>query len=79
MLRSVGIGGTYPETNSGGMCMRARIYTDQKCPICGGIMIHDERRRGLFCEKHPDQQATSRFRVQFGRGTRKRFSHFREA
>ncbi|MBC2734079.1 MAG: hypothetical protein HF981_06950 [Desulfobacteraceae bacterium] len=59
--------------------MRGRIYTDQKCPICGGIMTHDERRRGLFCEKHPDQQATGRFRVQFGRGTRKRFSHFREA
>lgn len=59
--------------------MRGRIYTDQKCPICGGIMIHDERRRGLFCEKHPDQQAIGRFRVQFGRGTRKRFSHFREA
>lgn len=33
MLRSVGIGGTYPETNSGGMCMRGRIYTDQKCPL----------------------------------------------
>lgn len=59
--------------------MRGRIYTDQKCPICGGIMDHDERRRGLFCKKHPDQQATSRFRVQFGRGTRKRFSHYLEA
>ena len=59
--------------------MRGRIYTDQKCPICGGIMDHDERRRGLFCKKHPDQQATSRFRVQFGRGTRKRFSHYVEA
>lgn len=28
--------------------MRGRIYTDQKCPTCGGIMIHDERRRGCF-------------------------------
>ena len=59
--------------------MRGRIYTDQKCPICGGIMEYDERRRGLLCKKHPDQQATSRFRVQFGRGTRKRFSHYLEA
>jgi len=56
--------------------MRGRIYTDQKCPISGGMMIHDDRRLRLFCEKHPDQQATGRFRVQFGRDTRKRFSHF---
>ncbi len=42
-------------------------------------MDHDERRRGQFCKIHPDQQASSRFRVQFGRGTRKRFSHYVEA
>jgi hypothetical protein len=37
----------------GGLCMRGRIYSDQKCPICGGQLIHDDRRRGLFCENHP--------------------------
>ena len=59
--------------------MRGRIYTDQKCPICGGNYFHDDRRRGLFCQDHPDQMATSRFRVQFGRNTRRRFSVYREA
>lgn len=59
--------------------MRGRIFSDQKCPVCGGTFVHDERRRGLYCPNHPDQQATGRFRVQFGRGTRKRFSVYREA
>ncbi|BBO89920.1 tyrosine-type recombinase/integrase [Desulfosarcina ovata] len=59
--------------------MRGRIYSDQKCPICGGQFIHDDRRRGLFCDQHPNQQATGRFRVQFGRNTRKRFNSYQEA
>ena len=63
----------------GGLCMRGRIYSDQRCPICGGNFVHDDRRRGLFCPVHPDQQATGRFRVHFGRGTKKRFSVYREA
>jgi hypothetical protein len=62
-----------------GICMRGRIYSDQNCPIYGGIFIHDDRRRGLFCKNHPDQQATGRFRVQFGRKTRRRFSVYNEA
>jgi integrase len=33
----------------------------------------------LFCSKHPEQQATGRFIVQFGRKTRKRFSNFKSA
>jgi integrase len=67
------------QIQGGGICMRGRIFSDQKCPICGGIFEHDDRRRGLFCKDHPNQQATGRFRVQFGRKTRKRFSVFREA
>lgn len=63
----------------GGLCMRGRIYTDQKCPICGGKFIHDDRRNGLYCERHPEQKATGRFRVQFGRETRRRFSLFIQA
>jgi hypothetical protein len=59
--------------------MRGRIYSDQTFPICGGNFIHDDRRRGLYCENHPEQIATGRFRVQFGRGTRKRFSVYRGA
>lgn len=59
--------------------MRGRISPDPKCKICDGIFVHDDRRWSLFCKDHLDQQATGRFRVQFGRKTRKRFSHFREA
>ena len=59
--------------------MRGRIYSDQKCPICGGQFVYDGLRSGLFCPKHPDQIANGRFRVQFGRDTRRRFSHFIEA
>lgn len=42
-------------------------------------MNHDERRRGLYCPAHPEQQATKLFTVQFGRKLRKRFSNYREA
>ena len=59
--------------------MRGSIFSDQKCPICGGNFEHDDRRRGLFCPEHPDQTATGRFRVQFGRKARRRFSVYREA
>lgn len=59
--------------------MRGRIYSDQKCSICDSSFQHEDRRRGLFCTDHPDQQATSRFIVQFGRKLRKRFSDFRSA
>ncbi len=59
--------------------MRGRIYSDQKCPICGGVFIQDDRRRGLFCPDHPAQEATTRFRVRFGRKTARRFESYREA
>ncbi|MFH1984738.1 MAG: hypothetical protein ABIL58_23100 [Pseudomonadota bacterium] len=59
--------------------MRGRIYSDQKCPVCGGNFVHDDHRQGLFCLDHSKQQAAGRFRVQFGRGTRRRFETYREA
>lgn len=59
--------------------MRGRIFTDQKCSVCGGKLVTDYHRRGLYCLKHPDQRATGRFRVQFGRNTRRRFSNYDEA
>jgi integrase len=65
--------------HKGELCMRGRIYSDQKCPICDGTFIHDDHRRGLFCKKHPKQRATERFRVQFGRKTRRRFNNYFEA
>lgn len=59
--------------------MKGRIYTDQKCPICGGQFVHDERRSGLFCHEHPDIAANGRFRVRFGREVHKRFQNYAEA
>jgi integrase len=63
----------------GKFCMKGRIYTEEKCPICGGSFFHDERRAGLFCKKHPKTRASSKFIVRFGRDVTKRFSSFREA
>lgn len=59
--------------------MRGRIYTDQKCTSCNGIMRHDDRKRAVVCPEHPEIQATGRFIVVFGRNVRKRFTNFREA
>lgn len=61
------------------LCMRGRIYSDQKCPLCGGTYQHDDRRRGLYCKNHPDQQAIKRFTVKFGRKIQKRFNNFQSA
>ena len=57
--------------------MKGGIYTSQRCPLCGGALIHDERRSGLFCEKHPEQRASS-FRVKFGK-VFKRFKDYESA
>ncbi|ACL06293.1 hypothetical protein Dalk_4615 [Desulfatibacillum aliphaticivorans] len=46
--------------------MLGNIYTSQKCRICGGPLIHDERKRGLFCREHPEVQATGGFKIQMG-------------
>ena len=62
-----------------GFACEGEIFSDQKCPVCGLAYAHDDHRRGLFCPDHPDQAATGRFRVQFGRQTRKRFTTYREA
>lgn len=59
--------------------MRGSIYSEQKCDLCGSGFIYQERKRGLFCPKHPRQQATGRFIVQFGRQARKRFKSFETA
>jgi integrase len=59
--------------------MMGRIYSDQKCPVCGGIFVYDGRRSGLFCRHHPEQMATRRFRVRFGKKTHRRFKNYQEA
>lgn len=47
--------------------MAGNIYARQKCWICKGPLRHDDRRRGCFCDKHPDVQATKGFIVRFGK------------
>ena len=59
--------------------MKGRIYSMQKCPLCGGIFYHDENRAGLFCKKHCDIAANSKFVVRFGRSITKRFRSYHEA
>ncbi len=79
MLTAANINDNIIQINLEGICMRGQIHSDQKCPICGGTFYYNYHRRGLFCKEHPEQKATGRFRVQFGRKTRKRFSYFIEA
>ena len=63
----------------GGLCMKGRIYSEEKCPVCGGIYYHDERKGGLFCKQHPQIAANSKFIVRFGRAITKRFGNYHEA
>jgi len=49
------------------------IYSDQKCPVCGG-RFRDDGRKGLLCPDHPQCQAT-RFKVKF-KGIYRRFRDY---
>jgi len=63
----------------GRLCMKGRIYSEEKCPLCAGIFFHDEKRGGLFCKQHPQIAANSKFIVRFGRAITKRFTNYSEA
>jgi len=67
------------KNREGLLCMRGRMYSQERCPICGGKFHYDDLRRGLFCREHPDQRATSSFIVRFGRSVTKRAKSFLEA
>lgn len=56
--------------------MAGGIYSDERCPICGGA-FRDDNRRGLTCPQHPKQRAT-RFKVKFG-GITRRFRDYDSA
>jgi integrase len=56
--------------------MLGGIYSDQKCPVCGGKFINDGK-KGLFCINHPKISAI-RFSVRF-KGVHKRFENYDEA
>ena len=59
--------------------MKGSIYSEQKCSICNGKLIHNENRSGLFCLNHPEQQASGKFIIRFGRKLTKRFRSYNEA
>jgi hypothetical protein len=63
----------------GRLCMKGRIYSEEKCPLCGGGFFHDEKRGGLFCKQHPQIAANSKFILRFGRAITKRFTNYHEA
>lgn len=58
------------------LCMLGGIYSDERCPVCGGS-YRDDGRRGLFCPDHPEHSAT-KFKVIF-KGLCKRFRDYQSA
>lgn len=57
--------------------MKGTIETQERCPVCGGGLHHDENRDGFFCKIHPDTKIIpEKCRVRFGRKTSRRFSNY---
>ena len=56
--------------------MKGGIFSDQRCPICGGS-FKDDGKRGLVCQAHPQCQATA-MSVRF-KNVHKRFNSYEEA
>ncbi len=56
--------------------MKGGIYSDDKCPVCGGMYV-DNHLTALVCSKHPKCRAAS-FRVKFG-DVKKRFRAYDDA
>lgn len=59
--------------------MTGRITSRERCKECKGSFVHDERRGGLFCPKHPSERAIKSFRVRFGKKIDKLFSSYDQA
>jgi hypothetical protein len=68
-----------PNIDNLNLCMKGNVYTTQKCWVCGGKLIHDERFNGCFCPNDPKVRANGNFYVKFGRDIRKRFSTYEDA
>ena len=58
--------------------MKGYIGSREKCIVCGGRLFHDERRKGCFCQEHPEYGARS-FYVKFGRSIYRRFQSYEAA
>jgi len=52
------------------------IYTDEKCPVCGGVFV-DNRKDGLICPRHPKVYA-QKMSVRF-KTTHQRFDNYNQA
>jgi integrase len=55
----------FPHQTGGVLCMKGGIYSEQRCPICGGKFV-DNHINGLVCSEHKAIHA-SRFSVIFGK------------
>ena len=55
--------------------MKGYIGTREKCAICKGKLIHEEKRKGCFCPDHPEAGATT-FYVKFGKDIYRRFKDY---
>jgi integrase len=67
--------------NWGGLCMKGEIYSDQKCPECGGRFVHFPKKEALMCPIHTDYKAT-RFKVIYfseKKWITKRFKEYAQA
>ena len=64
-----------PRRDDAVMSMKGNIYTSERCPVCGAILQHDDRRQAVCCPQHPQVRA-SRFHVQYGRGLDRRFKSY---
>jgi integrase len=61
----------------GSLAMVGRIYSDEKCKLCGS-KFKDDGRSGLYCPNHPTEQATT-FKVRFDKKLTRRFKIYDEA
>ena len=66
----------YISTLRGGGCMIGGIYSEERCPVCGGKFV-DNHINALICPKHPKCKADS-LRVKFG-NLYKRFKGYEQA
>jgi len=59
--------------------MKGRVYTSQKCAVCGGVLRHMEGRGFMVCPNHPEMVWQLACDVRFGRDHHKRFKTVAEA
>ena len=61
--------------------MIGSIYTDERCPVCDGVLDHSEDKQGFICRGDIGHGIfiPKRCRVKFGRDVSKRFRSYKEA